>query len=147
MMRLIRATLVAVSLVGVTLAAQQVKTVTKEKTTFEVKDGKDVTVSGCVDRFDDGGYLLTNESGELKYVLVTNDNLSKYVGNRVEIKGLSTDDGTGRLRIEKEVGTSGVVGSEKVGDRKVTRATELSGNVGFPYVSVKSLKKLSSRCS
>src|SRR4029453_17957301 len=104
-----------------------------------VKGGKDVTVTGCVDRFEDGGYLLTNDVGGLKYVLVTKDNLSKYVGKRVEVKGESTD-GDSRLVIKKEVGTTGEVAGEKTDDHKTKRTTELKGeDVDFPYLGVKSV--------
>ena len=67
------------------VAAQEIKTTTKEKTKFEVKDGHDLKVSGCVQRFEDAGYMLVNDEGNLKYVLVTNDNLDKYVGHLVEV--------------------------------------------------------------
>jgi len=128
------------------LAAQEIKTTTKEKTKFEVKDGKDVTVTGCVDRFVDAGYMLTDDVGDLKYVLVTKDNLSKYVGRRVEVKGLSTDGHDAKLKIEKEVGTSGTIGDEKLDDHKTKRTTEVTGDVGFPYLGVRSIKRISSSC-
>jgi hypothetical protein len=128
------------------LAAQEIRTVTTETTKFTVTDGKDVTVSGCVDRFDDGGYLLTDDVGDLKYVLVTNEDLSKYVGHRVEVKGLSTDGGDAKLKIEKEVGTSGEIAGRKTDDHKIKRTKELEGDVGFPYVGVKSMKKISNSC-
>jgi len=131
---------------AVGLAAQEIKTTTTEKTKFEVKDGKDVTVTGCVDRFSDGGYMLTNDVGDLKYVLVTKENLSKYVGTRVEVKGLSTDNHDGKLKIEKEVGTSGTIGDEKLGDHKTKQTTELKGDVGFPYLGVRSIKRVSRSC-
>jgi hypothetical protein len=128
------------------LSAQEIKTTTKEKTKFEVKDGKEVTVTGCVDRYVDGGYRLTNDLGDLKYVLVTKENLSKYVGHRVEVRGLSTDDNDAKLKIEKEVGTSGTIGDQKMEDRKTKQTTELKGDVGFPYLGVKSIKKVSNSC-
>jgi hypothetical protein len=128
------------------LAAQEIKTTTKEKTKFEVKDGKDVTVTGCVDKFVDGGYMLTNDVGDLKYVLVTKENLSKYVGRRVEVKGLSTDDGEGKLKIEKEVGTSGTIGDQKMDDHKTKQTTEMKGDVGFPYLGLRSIKKIANSC-
>src|SRR5687768_15884785 len=89
------------------LHAQQVITTTTETTRFDVKDGLDLKVSGCVQPFEDAGYMLTDEAGDLKYVLVTNVNLSKYAGHRVEVKGLGTDGDAGTLVIEKVVGTSG----------------------------------------
>jgi hypothetical protein len=129
------------------VAAQDITTVTKQTTRFTVTDGKDVTVSGCVDRFEDAGYLLTNDDGDLKYVLVTNQDLSKYVGRRVEVRGLSTDSGDAKLRIEKEVGTSGEIGGRKVDGQTIKRTAELEGDVGFPYLGVRSLKKIASSCN
>jgi hypothetical protein len=129
------------------LSAQEIKTTTKEKTKFEVKDGKDVKVIGCVGRFEDAGYMLTNDVGGLKYVLVTKDNLSKYVGRRVEVRGLSTDSDDAKLKIEKEVGTSGTIGDDKIEPTKTKRTTEVKGDVGFPYLGVRSIKKISNSCS
>ena len=60
---------------------------TKSKTKVEVKDGKEITVSGCLERNPGGGYMLTTTNGSLKYALVTDDDLSKHLGHRVEIKG------------------------------------------------------------
>ena len=137
---------VAIAFCGATLGAQEIKTTTKEKTKFEVKDGKEMKVVGCVQRFEDAGYMLTTDTGELKYVLVTNDNLSKYVGHRVEVKGVGADADEGKLKIEKEVGTSGRIGDEKIDPTKTKRTTEITGDVGFPYLGVKSVKKISKGC-
>jgi hypothetical protein len=143
-MRFIGAT-VGIALCTTALAAQEIKTTTKEKTKFEVEDGRDLKVSGCVQRFEDAGYMLTTDSGDLKYVLVTNENLAKYVGRRVEIKGVGTDGDDGKTKLEKEVGTSGEVGGQKIDNTRTKRTTEIK-NVGFPYLSVKSLKKISNVC-
>jgi len=143
-MRFIGAAL-GIALCATTLAAQEVKTTTKETTKFEVTDGHDLKASGCLQPFEDAGYMLTTDSGDLKYVLVTNENLSKYVGRRVEVKGIGTDSDDGKIKIEKEVGTTGEVGGRKIDDNKTKRTTEVK-NVGFPYLSVKSLKKISNSC-
>ena len=81
---------------AVGLAAQSGTTETKTK--VEVKDGKDVTVTGCVDRNPDGGYMLTSTGGSMKYALVTDDDLSKHVGHRVEVKGKAADHGDGKVK-------------------------------------------------
>jgi hypothetical protein len=128
------------------LAAQEIKTTVTQKTTFEVKEGHDLKVSGCVQSFEDAGYMLTDDAGQLKYVLVTNDNLNKYVGRRVEVHGLGTDGDDGRIEIEREVGTSGVIGGEKLDGPTMKQTKEVTGDVGFGYVSVKSLKKLADSC-
>jgi hypothetical protein len=129
------------------LAAQEIKTTTTEKTKFKVKDGRELKVSGCVQRFEDAGYLLTSDAGNLKYVLVTNENLAKYVGRRVEVKGRGTDGDRGKLKIEREIGTSGEIDGRKTGDTKTKETTEVTGNVGFPYLSVNSVKKISNICN
>jgi hypothetical protein len=144
-MKLIGAAL-GVAFCTAALGAQEIKTTTKEKTKFEVKDGKDMTAVGCVQPFEDAGYMLTNDSGDLKYVLVTKENLSKYVGRRVEVKGLGADHDGGKIKIEKEVGTSGQVGDAKFDNGKTKHTTEIEGDVGFPYLSVRSIHRISKDC-
>src|SRR5262245_8932923 len=94
---------IAVILCADGLAAQEIKTTVTQTTKFEVKDGHDLTVRGCVRPFEDAGYMLTDGEGHLKYVLVTNENLGKYAGRRVEIKGLGTDGDDGTIEIERAV--------------------------------------------
>jgi hypothetical protein len=137
----------ALAVCATTAMAQEIKTTTKEKTTIQVKDGQDMTVTGCLAPFEDAGYMLTNDIGELKYVLVTKDNLSKYAGRRVEVKGVGTDGTTdAKIKIEKEVGTSGEVDGQKMEPAKTKHVTEVSGDVGFPYLSVKSIRRISKDC-
>ena len=145
-MRLIGAA-AALALCATTVMAQEIRTTTKETTKFEVKDGKDMEATGCLAPFQDAGYMLTTDGGELKYVLVTKENLSKYAGHRVEVKGVGTDGSTdAKIKIEKEVGTSGTVDGQKVEPTKTKHVTEVSGDVGFPYLSVKSIKRISKDC-
>ena len=60
----------------------------KEKTKIEVKGGKEVTLTGCLQRSSGvTDYELTDMVGRLKYAVVTDDDLNKYVDRRVEIKG------------------------------------------------------------
>jgi len=99
-----------------------------------------------VQSFEDAGYMLTDDAGQLKYVLVTNDNLNKYVGHMVEVKGLGSDGSDGRIEIERAVGTSGVIGGEKIDGATLKQTKEVTGDVGFPYVSVKSVKKIANAC-
>lgn len=131
----------------VALSAQQITTTVTQKTTFAVKDGHDLKVRGCVRSFEDAGYMLTDGNGQMTYVLVTNDNLGRFVGHRVEINGLGTDGDDGTIEIEREVGTSGVIDGAKVNGPKLKQMREVHGDVGFPYVSVKSVKKIANRCS
>ena len=84
-LNIIGATVLAAVFPIVTATAGQTTT---DKTKVEIKDGKDVTVAGCLDRTSEGRFVLTTtESGSLKYVLVTDDDLGKYVGHEVEVKG------------------------------------------------------------
>jgi hypothetical protein len=145
-MKLISAAVALAGFCAVTTAAQEIKTTTKEKTKMEIKDGKQVEVTGCMERSLEGRYVLTNDVGGLKYVLVTDDNLSKYIGRRVEVKGLATDKGDAKVKIEKTVGSSGEIAGKKMDDQKSTIKTEVEGDVGMPYLGVKSIKKLSNSC-
>jgi hypothetical protein len=87
-----RLTTVAIGLAlctAVGLAAQTQETQTTTKTKIEIKGGKDVTVIGCLERRSIGGYLLTqvhdgNRREHSRYALVTSEDLSKHVGERVE---------------------------------------------------------------
>ena len=51
--------------------------------------------------------LTSSESGRMKYALVTDDDLSKHVGHRIEVRGKATDKGDAKVTIETKVGTSG----------------------------------------
>ena len=145
-MKLIGAAVALAGFCAVTAAAQEIKTTTKEKTKIEIKDGKHVEVNGCMERSLEGHYVLTNDIGDLRYVLVTDDNLSKYIGHRVEVKGMATDKGDAKVRIEKTVGTSGEIAGKKMDDHKSTTRTEIEGDVAMPYLGVKSIKKLTDSC-
>ncbi len=83
---------VAIVASGAIAAAQDIES--KSKTKITVKDGKDVTVTGCVARSADGAYKLTNvanKDGVLgDYLLVPGGeddlDLDDRIGHRVEIK-------------------------------------------------------------
>jgi hypothetical protein len=142
-MKLIAAAFGIAAMCAVVCGAQSSTTETRDKTRIEVKDGKDITVSGCLERNPDGGYLLMNDVGELKYALVTDDDLSKHLGERVEVKGKATDRGDARVKIESKVkGTTG----EKA-ERVTESKTEYKGDLAhLHYLGLKSLKKLASSC-
>jgi hypothetical protein len=139
------ASLCAVALGAESMSQTEVKTKTKEKTKIEVKDGKDVTVAGCVEANGDDGYILTNDVGDFKYRLVTDDNLSKYVRHQVEVKGLAADRGDGKVKVESKTGTTGEVNGVKVDDSKQKQTTEIEGG-RLRYLAVRSVKKLSDSC-
>jgi hypothetical protein len=125
--------LAAVCAVG--LNAQSGTSTTKTK--VEVKDGKEITVGGCLERNPAGGYMLTTTNGSMKYALVTDDDLSKHLGHRVEVKGKAADRGDGKVKIESKVGTGG---------DKSTAKTEAKGDDGMHYLGMKSLKMISASC-
>jgi hypothetical protein len=123
---------------AVGLGAQSGTTETKTKTKIDVKDGKNITISGCLAPNPGGGYMLTTTRGEQKYVLVTDDDLSKHIGHRLEIKGKAADRGDGKVTIES-TGTSG--------SDKTTVKTELKGDSpDMNYLGVKSVKMISKSC-
>jgi hypothetical protein len=123
---------------AVGLGAQSGTTETKTKTKIDVKDGKEITVSGCLASNPSGGYMLTTARGEQKYALVTDDDLSKHIGHRMEIKGKAADRGDGKVTIE----STGTSGSDKT---KVK--TELKGDSpDMNYLGVKSVKMISKSC-
>jgi hypothetical protein len=120
------------------LGAQSGTTTTKTK--VDVKDGKDVEVTGCLERNPGGGYMITNKDGDLRYALVTNDDLSKHLGHRVEVQGTAADKGDGKVKIESTV---------KSGDEKTQTTSEVEGHdmKSMKYLGVKSVTMISSSCS
>jgi hypothetical protein len=121
-------------------AAQSVTTERHEKTKIEVKGGKRVTLRGCLERVgNNSGYILTDADGGLKYALVTEDDLSKYLTQRVEVTGNAADRGDGKVKIEHRVeGTSGVESASK---------TEERGDAAvLPFLGLKSIKSIGGSC-
>ena len=119
----------------------------KSKTNVKVDDGKSTTVTGCIERNADGGFMLTNVAGKdgargATCLRTTDDNdlddIHKHVGERVEITGKAADQGKGKLKVEtKAEGTSG----------KTESKSEVSGDLkGLPYLGVKSFRVLASVC-
>ena len=135
----------AVLLAGGVAAAQEMDS---SKTKVKVHDGKDVTVTGCVERAPEGGFMLTNvanKDGVLgSYMLAPAeghdafDDMDKHVGHRVEIDGKAADKGKGKITVEtKTEGTSG----------KTEAKSEVKGDLkGLPYLGVKSLKMIAAVC-
>jgi hypothetical protein len=130
------------------LAAQS--TTVKQKTTVDVKDGKDVTVTGCVEPATAGpGFLLTHvESGRdtsATYALVGEDkSVSQHVGHLVEIRGKATDVGNdGKV----EITTKTKVEPDHGDDTHSKTKEEIKGATAFPYLGVKSVKMLRDTCS
>jgi hypothetical protein len=129
----------------VALGAQTSQTDTKS--TITVKDGKSVTVTGCVIPTSGGtGFMLTNvadKSGALhNYMLVSDDgDLAKHVGHRVRIEGKVTDRGDGKVKIETKTKTK----VEDGDDKETTRKAEIEGT-GPSYLGVRSVKMIAAVC-
>ena len=139
--------LCAVAVCTVGLGAQSKETETKSKIT--VKDGKSVTVTGCVASSAGGsGFLLTNvadKTGALhNYVLVADDDeLSKHVGHRVQLSGKVTDRGDAKVKVEETSKTK----VEHGDDKQTHSEAEIQGDVkGTPYLGVKSVKMIAASC-
>ena len=142
-MKLIGATLGIVAICTLGAGAQTSTTKKEDKTKIKVKEGKEITITGCVERNPGGGFMLTDSrTGGMKYALVTDDDLSKHLGHKVEVRGDATDKGDAKVKIESKV--KGTTGGTK-GDKKEVK-TEHKGDLGLHYLGVKSLKMISTSC-
>jgi hypothetical protein len=133
---------------SVGLAAQS--STVKSETKVDVKNGKDVTVTGCVEPSVTGtGFILTHvESRKTPtsiYSLVGEEgSVGQHVGHLVEIKGKATnigDDG------KVELTTKTKVEREGADDTHSKSKTEIEGSTMLPYLGVKSVKMLRESCS
>ena len=146
-MKLISATFCLVLMYAVGSNAQAGQATSKTK--LKIKDGKDVTVTGCVQRAASGTeFMLTNvadKTGTLhNYMLVSDDDdLSKHVGHRVQVDGMAADRGDGKIKTETKTKVK-----VKNGDDKETHSkSEVRGDLaGLPYLGVKSLKMIAASC-
>jgi hypothetical protein len=140
---------IAAALVTATVAAQE------SKTRVIVEDGKEMTVTGCVQRNSDGGLALTNVAGKegavRSYLLAlldkdeddAIDDLKDHVGHRVEIQGKAADRGEGRIRVKTESEMRKADG----GKAKTESDSQLKGDLsGLPYLGVKSSRMIASVC-
>ncbi len=134
----------AVGTIGV--AAQTSETTTKTKIT--VQDGESVKVTGCVQpAVTGGGFVLTNvadKSGALhNYWLLTDGDMSKHIGHRVQIEGKVTDRGDAKVKIETKTKTEVDNGD----DRETKTKSEIKGDqVSMPYLGVKDVKMIAASC-
>ena len=136
-MKLISTTFAVAAMCAAVGAAQTQTTRQEDSQKIEIKDGKKVTVTGCLDASPTGGYMLIDEVGDLKYALVTEKDLEKYLGERVQVRGKATDRGDARVKIESKVGTTGTTSESK---------TELKGDLDLKFLGVDSVKRLSKSC-
>jgi hypothetical protein len=148
MKRLIIATTLALSC-SVGLSAQSAKI--KSETEISVKDGKNVTVTGCVERAANGtGFVLTSTEGRdvesRHYLLVgKDDSMEEHLGHLVEIKGKAADVGSdGKV----EVKTKTKIERENADDKETESKTEMQGDLDhLPYLGVKSVKTIRETCN
>jgi hypothetical protein len=139
--------LAAMCAAGLTAQTQETKTSTNTK--IEIKGGRDVRVTGCLERRPNGDYILTeareNRRQEpSRYALVTSEDLSKHVGERVEIQGKAVANGDGKVSIESKTKTE----VENGHDQETKTKTEgTSGAIDMPFLGVKSMKTISSFCN
>jgi hypothetical protein len=139
--------LAAMCAAGLTAQTQETKTTTNTK--IELKGGKDVTLIGCLDRNSNGDYLLTkvptNRRQEAsQYTLITSEDLSKHVGERIEIRGKVVVNGNGTVSVESTTKTEVDNGT----DRETKAKTEGAiGALDMPFLGVTSTKTLGSFCN
>jgi hypothetical protein len=146
-MKLIGAAFCVAGMCAAGLGAQTSQTETKSKIT--VKDGQEVTVTGCVQPMaSETGFMLTNvadKSGALRsYMLVTDEmDLAKHVGHRVMINGKAADRGEGKIETE----TTTKIKMEHGADKEIHGKSEVSGDLAnLPYLGVKSVKMIAASC-
>jgi hypothetical protein len=120
----------------VSLGAQTSETTTKTK--IDVKDGKNVKVVGCVESAAGGSYVLTDVSDKHealhRYFLVSDDDFSKVLGQRVEIEGTLADRKDGKVEIKTETKAEGAKDTH----------SKLEGT--GPYLGVKKMKRVEGTC-
>jgi hypothetical protein len=139
--RLVSYAAVMAVIFSIGLHAQTREVNSKSKAT--IKNGTEISTTGCVDRMADGRFALTSVGGATQYVLVGKDDLAKYVGHRVEIRGKATDFGNGKVKTKTKTKTDVEHGPDR--ESKVT--SEQKGDVsGLPMLGVKSVRTLAMSC-
>jgi hypothetical protein len=132
---------------GLAARAQDTRTTTTT-TTIEIKGGKDVTVNGCLARRPTGDYMLTDVNDPrlvepVRYALVTSEDLSKRVGERVEVQGRAVTDGDGSVSVESKTS----IHAANVKDQETKSKTlGTSGTYGMAFLGVSSMKTLATVC-
>ena len=132
-------------------AAAQVET--KTDTKVQVKDGKEVQMTGCVQTASGpAAYMLTNAMMDAKkggtvhnyYLVGDTGQLKNHVGHLVEIKGKAADRGDGKVVVE----TKTKVEREHADDSKSKAKTEAKGDLNaVPFLDVSSVKMLRASCN
>lgn len=125
--------------------AQEIQKTTATK--VKVKDGKEVKVTGCIERTAEGFALthVANEQGAMDSYLLAGDldDVDGHVGHRVEIEGKAANKGDGKIVVETKNRTE--VGEGNT--RKTSSKSEISGDLhGLPYLGVDSVRMIASVC-
>jgi hypothetical protein len=137
---------------GLAVPAGAQSTKVKSETKIEIKDGKDVTLTGCVQSHPDstGGarYQLTDvadKDGRLgAYLLVGEDeDVSRHVGQLVEIKGKAADQDEGKVKVK----TKTKIDRDDADDTKTESTSEVKGDLNLPLLGVKDVKMIRPTCS
>ena len=122
---------------------------TESKSKVTVKDGQDVTVTGCIARNASGtGYMLTNvadKKGMMNdYMLAeSEEDFSKHVGHRVTIEGKVADKGDGKVKVETKTKTK----VENGDDKETKTKSEMRGDMdGVRFLGAKSMKMIAAAC-
>lgn len=130
------------------LSAQTQETKTTTRTKVETKGGKDVTVSGCIQRGLGGDYTLTGvrssrRSDPTEYALVSSDDLSKHVGHRMQLHGKAVIHGEGKVVVQSTTKTEADHGKDL---ESKTKTEGTAGTLDMPVLGVKSMKMLFPSC-
>ena len=133
-----------------TMAAQSGEV--KRETKIEVKDGKNVTVTGCVERHSDPTgatkFQLTDvadkEGRRGAYLLIgEGDDLDDHVGHLVEIKGKASDHEDGRVKVESKT----KIERDDGDDTKTESTEEVKGDLrGLPILDVNKVRMIRPTC-
>jgi hypothetical protein len=135
-----------------TFAVAAQSDVVKRETTIDVKDGKKVTLTGCVERHPDPtgatNFQLTkvaDKDGRIhSYLLVDEeDDLEDHVGHLVEIKGEAADDEDGRIKVR----TKTKVERDDADDTSSETTQDVKGDLrGLPILDVEAVKMIRPTC-
>lgn len=140
-MKLIASAFCLAALCSVGLIAQQSEVHSKQK--VEVKRGRHVDVMGCVAQGADG-YVLNGVNGEegRRYVLIgKTDDVSKHVGEYVEVTGKAADRGNSKVKVETK---DRVDGHEQKSESHVEGT---NGTIDIPMLGVDHIRKVRGTCS
>jgi hypothetical protein len=142
-------------LIGIASALALASTValgaqTESKSKITVKDGQEVTVTGCVEPNASGtGYMLTHvadKKGTMHNYMLASDeggDLKKHVGHRMQIEGKVADKGDGKVKVETKTKTK----VENGDDKETHSKSEVHGDMdGMRFLGVKSMKMIAASC-